>query len=305
MTKITITQSQKRFNESVGALFKQSIDQNEISCLIIKSSSDVGVMRNGGRNGARFAPQSFLGNFKKLAQNSWTKNYVFAEYEVADQDAEIKDFDQSQSEETRKIRNLLSSSPKARVLHLGGGHDHIYPLLKAYGETHKKIIVINIDAHADTRTDETHHSGTPFRQFADEFSGDFRLFQIGLHSYSNSFSTLSPFKNGTFEILWSQDCDEQNLELYFSKMKSLITSETLVIFSLDADALSAHEIPGVSAVNPAGLSRQQLLKIWKRYLALNLGHPPITGIYELNPIYDTLAGLSMRTMASFVFESLE
>jgi arginase family enzyme len=99
------------------------------------------------------------------------------------------------------------------------------------------------------------------------------------------------------------ELNETNLVSFFKKIECEISKKTVVIFSLDADALTANEVPGVSAVNPAGLSRAQLLTIWRKYLALNKEHPHIIGIYELNPLYDTLASLSMRTMASFIFET--
>ena len=59
-------------------------------------------------------------------------------------------------------------APLAPLIHLGGGHDHIYPLLRALSAQNDRITVINIDAHLDTRTDDLPHSGTPFRQFARE-----------------------------------------------------------------------------------------------------------------------------------------
>ena len=304
MTNPTISQSQKRFNESVGALFLNHESKNNVSCLFLKSSTDVGVMRNGGRNGARFAPQSFLATFKKFSQSSAIKTFSFLDIEVSSELEEKKNFHEAQKIETKLISEALKAHPGARVIHLGGGHDHVYPLLSAH--THyKKIIVINIDAHADTRTDSEFHSGTPFRQFANEYQGEFHIFQLGLHPFANSFSTLSPLEKGTSAEVWSKDLSPESLKQTFKAISQLVDDKTLVLFSLDADALSGHEVPGVSAVNPAGISRKELLSIWQNYLALKFSHSPIMGIYELNPIYDSLASLSMRTIASFVFETLE
>lgn len=303
MTNKPITQSQKRSQESVGALFSKDQVAATKKCLILTSSSDVGVMRNGGRNGARFAPQSFLASFKKFSQSEALKDYSIAVHEVGNQQAELVDFEKAQKVECEKIQDHLKSSHHA-LLHLGGGHDHVYPLLMAHAPAYKKIIVINIDAHADTRTDENAHSGTPFRQFARDFDGDFLLFQIGLHPYANSFSTLESLPKGKMEVLWSKDINQDSLNKLFVEIQSEITTETLVVFSIDADALAGHEVPGVSAVNPAGLTRETLLQTWQRYQALEKQHQSVMGIYELNPVYDTLASISMRTMASFFFESL-
>lgn len=303
MTKTPITQSQKRFDESLAPLFNMERESAK-KCLFIKSSSDIGVIRNGGRNGARFAPLSLLSFFKKLTQNEKLKNFVFIDKEVSTTEAEKKDFHAAQALEASKIDSLIGEHAPQHIIHLGGGHDHIYPLLKAISRTFEKVIVINIDAHADSRTDDQFHSGTPFRQFENDFEGFFYLLQVGLHPFANSFSTLSPFSKGSFEIIWKADLSPELLDIHFQKLTTLIDQKTLVVFSLDADALNGSEIPGVSAVNPSGLTRNQVIDLWKRYRKLPLNHPTIFGIYELNPLYDTLSGLSMRTAASLLYECL-
>jgi formiminoglutamase len=303
MSKPTITQSQKRFQESVGQLFSQTETNSSSKCVFIKSSTDTGVIRNGGRNGARFAPQSFLSTFKKFSMTQDLKQWSFLEVEVSNQDAEEVNFHLSQIKEAERISQIFKSNPSAKICHLGGGHDHIYPLLKGISADYSNVIVINIDAHADTRTDENFHSGTPFRQFAEEFSGHFQLYQIGLHPFANSLSTLTPFNKSETQILWRRDISAESLARFFASIAAQVKPKTLVVFSIDADAMNAAEVPGVSAVNPAGLTSAELMLCWTSYSKLPLQHSPIMGIYELNPMYDTLASISMRAMGSFVFET--
>lgn len=300
MTKPTNSQSQKRFQESVGGLFGKN---GPHECLFLKSSSDYGVMRNGGRNGARFAPQSFLSTFRKWSQDDNLKDFGFREVEVANPEEENQDFHLAQKKQAQRIKTILGTEITGRIIHLGGGHDHIYPLLTALSENYKNVIVINIDAHADTRTDEDFHSGTPFRQFSEEFAGDFTLIQIGLHQFANSFSTLSKLPKGKQLILWKNEFSVEKLQEIFVEIKKLLTKETLVVFSLDADAMDGSFVPGVSAVNPQGFNLRELNLIWKSYSELPLNHPAIVGIYELNPLYDSLSNISMRSIASFVFET--
>lgn len=304
MTKPTITQSQKRSKDSLGSLFiPESRTQSDF--IFLKSSSDVGVERNGGRNGARLAPQSFLSYFKKMNKTASLEKKRFSEHEVASAKEEREDFSLAQNAQSLRIKAALDQHPEASVCHLGGGHDHIYPLLKALGQKHKKVIVINVDAHADTRTDEEFHSGTPFRQFANEFKGDFFLYQVGLLQLANSLSTLGPLYRGTSKILWRTELSKPELlGNFFNEIRPHVDAESVVIFSLDADALSGQEIPGVSAVNGNGLSRAELEMVWEQYQKLPMKHAPIIGIYELNPVYDTLSMLSMRTLGTFVFELL-
>lgn len=306
MTNTTNSQSQKRTTESMGALFsKEKHSLNPCSLLILTSSSDVGVMRNGGRNGSRLAPQSLLSSFKKLNQSENHQNFSCYQHEVTSISAEQADFVQAQLTQAQHITHWREQYPHSRLLHLGGGHDHIFPLLTSLSAS-PKIIVINIDAHADTRTDEESHSGTPFRQFAREYAGEFHLFQVGLHQYSNSLSTLAPLEKGQSHILWRNDLSDEHLvSSFFKSIKKLIDQKTLVIFSLDADALAGPMVPGVSAVNGNGLDYQELELVWKHYLQLEVPHPCIMGIYELNPVYDTLSGMSMRTLSSFIYQSLQ
>lgn len=300
MTKIPNSQSQKRFLESIGSLF-DSHDTNKHDVIFLCSPSDVGVERNGGRNGARFAPQSLLSHFKKLTITNEWKNRQITSAVVSNEKLEREDFNLAQKLESEKILKHLDF--KSSICHIGGGHDHVFPLLNALGKTFKKIIVVNIDAHADTRIDDDSHSGNPFRKFADTYEGKFELFQIGLQAFANAKSTLSPLPKGNMEILWRNELnDESTMSTFFKKIR--VDSTTALVFSLDCDALSGHEVPGVSAVNGFGISSEELRKIWKYFKAIEGSHRPLVGIYELNPVFDTTSMLSMRTISNFLFEIL-
>lgn len=304
MTNHHISQSQKRHSDSLGSLF---ITENHHEALVsfLKSSSDVGVERNGGRNGSRLGPQSFMSYFKRLTIKSSLAHLTFCETELAHPNEERADFPQAQLQQASRISAVLKQIPQAFICHLGGGHDHVFPLLMALSERYKKIIVINIDAHADTRTDAAPHSGTPFRQFDEMNKGEFHLYQLGLLEFANSTSTLGPLKNGQMTVAWrNQLKDAPALARLFDTIKSHMDPETAVVFSLDADALNGTEVPGVSAVNPQGLTHSELSEIWSLYKGLSLSHPPILGIYELNPVYDSISMLSMRTMGTFLYDCL-
>lgn len=288
-----------RAKESIKPLFEKTVGPH---LLFLKSSSDVGVIRNNGRNGARFAPQSFMFHFKKMTQDHDLKNWRFSEIEVSSQDKENENFHSAQAHEASLIKKTAPLKHDL-LCHIGGGHDHIYPLVTALKEDFAKIIIINIDAHADTRTDSEFHSGTPFRQLDSEIN-NFKIFQIGLHPYSNSFSTLTPLKS-EMPILWKEDCVDDLIKTFFEKITSEITDKSLVVFSLDADAIKGSQMPGVSAVNADGISLEQLKKIMTHYLELPLSHSPVVGIYELNPVYDHLSGISMNTLANFIFHTLK
>ena len=303
MTNPTISQSQKRFEESLASLFCPSLD-SKASFLFLKSSTDVGVERNGGRNGARLGPQSLLSSFKKLNINkTWSKEKI-VEIEVASEQLERQDFRQAQTFESENILKALKLQSHAKICHLGGGHDHIYPLLMSLGNLYKKIIVLNVDAHADTRSDADPHSGNPFRLFDSLHKIEFKLYQIGLHAFANSSSTLDPMAHSEMKIIWRDEINEVKLQNLFKEIEQEITEQTAVVFSLDADALAGQEVPGVSAVNPQGLSVNELKIIWKKYSELKFNHPFILGLYETNPVYDSVSMLSMRVLSSFLYQTI-
>ena len=308
MTKDTNTQWQKRFDESLAS--KQTsldaLSEGSSSFLFLNSSSDVGVMRNGGRNGARFAPKAILNSLKKWALTDKHELLEWAQIEVSNQALEKLDFQAAQDHEAGVISKVINKHPQ-RLFHLGGGHDHIYPLLKALGETFSKIIVLNIDAHADTRTDDVFHSGTPFRQFAESYQGEFHLFQYGLHEFANSSSTLSPLAHGSQHRLFFQSINDVQLFDSFLENISLEVNENCAfVFSLDADALSSDLMEAVSAVNPQGITREQLFSLWNFYTALTASKNirPIVGIYEVNPLYDSISGKSIRTLSSMIYKMI-
>lgn len=304
MTKQAITQSEKRFQESLGVNFNHS-PLEKADFIFLKSSTDIGVERNLGRNGARFAPQSFLSHFKKLTRDDFYAEKSWIEQEVANEDIEKKDFDLAQETEANNIHQTLAlAKEKAQIIHLGGGHDHIYPLLKALSKDHKQIVVLNIDAHTDTRVDQLSNSGTPFRQFEEEFSGEFHLFQYGIQEFANSISTLSPLKKGNTYTLLLKDINNSTKQSEFlTQLKKVVNSETAFILSLDVDALDGSLAPGVSAVNGIGLNADQLNSIFEITRELKT-KKYLIGIYEMNPVYDSLSMKTIRFMTNWLYESL-
>lgn len=304
MTKQAITQSEKRFQESLGANFNHSpLDKADF--IFLKSATDVGVERNLGRNGARFAPQSFISHFKKLTQDDFYSKKSFCEIDVSNENIERTDFDYSQELEAKNIHHCLKQAKKdVQIIHLGGGHDHIYPLLKAISIDHKNIIVLNIDAHTDTRIDSLNNSGTPFRQFAENFDGEFHLFQYGIQEFANSESTLSPLKKGTTSTLLLKDINNPTKQDEFlNQLKTAVNSQSVFVLSIDVDALDGSLAPGVSAVNGIGLNAEQLHSIFELSNELN-PMCRLIGIYEMNPVYDSLSMKTIRFMSNWLFESL-
>lgn len=273
--------------------------------LFFKSSSDIGTIRNFGRRGSAFAPEAILNIVKKLALHN---EQVWSDIEVANPALEEENFSHAQIEYARTLSSALQSYTKAsKFIYLGGGHDHVYPLLKALNTLSKKIKVINIDAHLDTRIDEFHNSGTPFRQFANEFDGEFELIQLGIHDFANSKTTMNELGRAK-EVVATYD-DLTHLTQNFTNNRKLFERmipydhEALYLFSLDADALDAGLMEGVSAVNHRGLPYhfiEELLSYAQDVLRVK--H---FGFYEYNPVYDNLSQKGARVLAGFIYKIMD
>lgn len=268
----------------------------------LTSSTDNGVWRNGGRRGANFAPLSILNSFEKLPP---TKNSAtFSVHEVSSDKNEILDFIKSQEEETQNIKQIISD--KENIIQLGGGHDHIYPLLKSFENKYKKIKVINLDAHCDTRIDELPHSGTPFRQFDQNSKCDFEIVQMGINLYNNSVETLSELKNGNMKIISLSQLQKETVA--YSTLDTPILcdifkheEDELIVLSIDCDVLDVHSMPGVSATNPHGLSKRFVNDFTEFYFK-TVKNQKVIGIYEYNPIYDDLTNSGSKFIAQLIWK---
>jgi len=273
--------------------------------LFIKFPSDIGAIRNMGRRGSNFAPEAIINVFKKLSSHT---GETWSEIEMTDSELELEDFQFAQIKTTEKLTILYDGFQNVKkFIYLGGGHDHIYPTLKALNKFHKKITVLNIDAHLDTRIDDFHNSGTPFRQFANDFDGEFKLIQIGIHDFANTKSTMSDLGRAK-EIVATYD-DLRRLTQNFTQNRKVFERmipfdrETLYIFSLDADALESGIMEGVSAVNHRGLPYDFVEELLN--YAINNLKAKHFGIYEYNPLYDNLSQKGARSLASLIYQVID
>lgn len=280
-------------------------EPSKADILFFKSSSDIGAIRNSGRRGAMFAPEAILNIVKKLALHN---EQAWSDIEVAKPELEEEDFSHAQAEYATTISTAFESYPKARkFIYLGGGHDHIYPLLKALNKKSQKIKVINIDAHLDTRIDEFHNSGTPFRQFANEFEGHFELIQLGIHDFANSKSTMNDLGFAR-EVVATYD-DLKHLTQNFTNNRKLFERmipfdyEATYVFSLDADALEAGIMEGVSAVNHRGLPYSFVEELLT--YAQDVLKTKHFGFYEYNPVYDNLSQKGARALSSLIYKIMD
>ena len=292
-----------RFKESIESLFRQ--ESSEYSHQILTASSDIGIRRNFGRNGSRFAPQSILAQLKKLQLSKNLQSVEIFISEVASQENEIINYSNAIKSEMANIAYQLKQ--KIPTIHIGGGHDHAYPMLMACDQLKaKKIHILNIDAHCDTRVDDKMHTGTPFRDYDRDGKTEFILYQYGIHEFANSLSTLTKLKRGKTKMHFLNEIQRESLN--FSKqidfIRDKVDDNDILFLSLDVDALHSSYMEGVSAVNHNGLPLHHIQELMQSFLHLNSSCHKIFGIYEYNPLYDNLSAKGPRSIALLIYDFL-
>jgi len=288
----------ERYLESIGSEFIEN--EEKTNTLFISSISDIGVRRNGGRNGTRFAPTALLNNFKKMNFHLPAAS-PFKEFKLNSQSDEIIDFELAQDSNSKEFKQALIKEQPTNLIHLGGGHDHAYVLLKAINEInkYKNILIINIDAHCDTRVDTSRHSGTPFRDFDKLSQKPSHIIQYGIHLFANGKSTLAKLNNVSEKHIYMSDDISHNI---LESIPFEITDDTFIYFSLDCDALESSVMEAVSAVNHHGLSVAKVRNLIDE--TKKLKGTKAFGIYEYNPVYDNLSQKGARTITGLIYHWL-
>jgi formiminoglutamase len=294
--------SKRRKNEQWHSRILQEPKDDPSHISFLAHESDQGVLRNGGRIGAAHGPLAIYNNFLKF---QGLDNYSLSYEKLSSRNLEKGRFEESQITVSKKISNATKKNHLGPLFHLGGGHDAIYPLLKAHDHL-PKMTIINIDAHLDTRNDQASHSGTPFRQFSNEYKGELKLYQVGIHSFANPKTNYQKIK-GIMKVFSFQDIQSVNQDNFFNwcQQNLLWEKDEWVVFSLDCDALNSSIMEGVSAVNPNGLSSWQVETILSYYLSkISSQQRAVIGLYEYNPIFDNLNQKGSRYLASLLLQAL-
>lgn len=170
-------------------------------------------------------------------------------------------------------REMLALDKK--IYSIGGEHLVTLPIVKAYHQKYPELVVIQMDAHADLRSDylgETLSHATVMRQVV-EIIGKGHLFQLGIRS-------------GTREEM---DYAAQHTNLYLdqfltvlAEVKSMI-GDRPVYLTVDIDVLDPAFAPGTGTPEPGGVSSRELLQALRE-----LGELQVVGfdMVEISPPYE-------------------
>ncbi len=247
--------------------------------VILGSPQDEGVIRNKGREGAKYGPDKIREAFYKLTISEKIESEKIFDIGNINTGSSLEEIHDIQEE---VVFQLLNENKK--IIILGGGNDISYPDGKALSRFNNNLLIFNIDSHFDVRSDKTRNSGTSYRMLLEQnLVKPKNFYEIGIKRYSSSISHKNYLNSKGSHIYYFDEIKEKRIKRLLKEI--LLKKKNKALFwGFDMDAVNASDAPGVSAPNPAGFSIDEALSI-----AEIAGHDKRTKIFELsevNPKFD-------------------
>jgi formiminoglutamase len=262
---------------------------------------DTGVRLNHGRPGAARGPVAFRAALARYGSNQPAIAGKLPRVYDAGDVRPGRTLDETHARVTTATVALLNAGlfPVA----VGGGHDLTFPFVRAVAAKYPRPAGLYFDAHLDVR--ETPGSGMAFRRLVEDCRVT-ALHLVGFRSLVNSREHLAWFKahGGRLypdearpptvgaSLLATQPRGARSGSVA-SQLAPTKKAPPLFV-SFDLDVLDAAHAPGVSALNPAGLSVREAAA-WIHLCGAN---PRVRcfDLMELNPAFDS-GGRTARVAA--------
>lgn len=243
----------------VGQLIGRSVRRIEEAWVVLVGfPSDIGVRRNGGRPGARKAPQAIREALYRMTPDPrlGTAFIQLLTHTFDLGDLRLKrTLEASQKHFARLMAPLLRNGKQLVIL--GGGHETSYAHFLAYVYAEQPVHILNWDAHADVRPlrDGHAHSGSPFRQALSHPSKRCQRYTVaGLLPHSTTPEHLHFLQQQRAHYIWSDALTADQIAKLYQQ------APTPLMVSFDLDAVDQAFAPGVSAPATNGLSPKQWLQ---------------------------------------------
>jgi formiminoglutamase len=266
---------------------------------------DEGVRRNHGRPGAAEAPHEIRRYLARLTPWEGAEDIDLTRHPPLDAGnvRHAGSLEATQDALGQVIAGILATGAVPVVL--GGGHETAYGHYLGYVAAAEAVAILNIDAHLDVRpyAGSAGNSGTPFRQVLEHPVRplpDGRYVCLGAQPHAVSREHLHYVRQHGGVVRW---CGEVKgaLERYFTAERNRLSAVCHVYVTIDADAVQAADVPGVSAPNPLGLAGAEVAAC-----ARLAGRSPAVSsldLVEINPQQDC-DGRSARWAALVVWNFL-
>ncbi len=274
--------------------------------VLVGFPQDEGVRRNGGRPGAAEAPaeiRRWLSHLTTWDGSSDSDLSLLPPLDLGNV-RHAATLEASQQALGEVVAALLAHGTVPIVL--GGGHETAFGHYLGYAAEQRPVGIVNLDAHLDVRPLSGGHgnSGTPFRQAMEHTPHPLpghRYVCLGAQPHCVAQAHLAFARQQGCVVRWRQECAGNLLRPFAEELARLEQEECQVYVTVDADAVDASAVPGVSAPNPLGLSAEEVVAC-----ARLAGQSPVVAsfdVVEINPRFDP-DGHSARWAALVVWHFL-
>lgn len=267
---------------------------------------DEGVRRNGGRVGAAEAPAEVRRWLSRLTPWDGPAGVDLALSPPIDMGniAIAGTLEESQQALGEVVAGLLAAGAVPVVL--GGGHETAFGHYLGYAKAGRPVGIVNVDAHLDVRplAGGRGHSGTPFRQALEHPAHPLpghRYVCLGAQPHAVARQHLDYARRRGCVVRWRDECAGRLAALFAAELERLGADGCQFLVTVDADAVDARAVPGVSAPNVLGLDAGEVVAC-----ARLAGQSPTVAsldVVEINPRFD-VDGHSARWAALLVWHFL-
>lgn len=282
---IKLLGEEKKNDPKVYDWLKKEVDDS--SYVLLGYPDDDGIINNGGRKGAKLAPDHIRKYFYKMRPSILNETISPHLYDYGNLKID-KTLAQRQNTAITFVERILDQGKT--VISFGGGHDYGYvdgkSFLKFCSDSTQKPLIINFDAHLDVRNmDFGITSGTPFFRLLEEDVFDF--VEIGIQEQCNTKSHYDYVKSKGGHVLFLNELYHEgqfSFEKFLNFFSDLKIKDTTCFISVDIDAFSNAFAPGCSQSFATGLYPEPFL-LMLEYIIQNY-YVRMLGIYEVSPELD-------------------
>lgn len=286
-------------------------DRERVNAVLLGVVCDRGVGLKGGRMGAVEGPGQFRDQFWRLFATATIERGSLLD---AGDLVSAERTNETHSRLGEVLDVLHSRFPAARMVVVGGGHDHAYGevlglsrwLKSSDGKNSVGVLCVDSQVHVQRHEGEA-HAGTAWRRLllepAARLDGE-GLVLWGVQRAANAEGLLSFAAAQGVRMVHRHDIDADESKAsdqLVATLRSLAAAHGGLSLSVDMGAFAQHVAPGVGDPIPVGVPVGPVLAA-----AAALGRlqqPTQLGIYELNPRYDrdgATARLAARIAWSYV-----
>lgn len=274
----------------------------ELTFALLGFKCDEGVQRDLGRTGAFEAPTAIRQRIAKLPVQKPNLHF----FDVGNVICTDHDLEASQAALGVVVETLLAAEMIPIVL--GGGHEVAYGNflgISKFIPVDKRLGIINFDAHFDIQPLQPtmrSSSKTTFWQIADLEKKQHRHFDyncIGIQHVGNIRQTFDLAKKKRINVILADELHQGLQEKCFDFVDRIIDENEYLYLSLSMDVFSPAFAPGVSSIQPLGLTPWQVIPLIRQ--AASSGKVLSYDLSELVPRYD-IDHRTAKLAASFVYE---